>query len=173
MIVLWGGTIGALATLLAGASVAAAMSIKAKKRPQRGRTAGTAQPSLRLKLNLHSRWVWELVDGDRHVINSSEQEFATRRDCELDAKRHGFRPVLKSAIELTKLRQKVGLSQAEFWERVGVTQSGGSRYEQGRLVKKPIRMLLALAYGTETERRRVVQELEKVREHGGENENRR
>jgi len=67
----------------------------------------------------------------------------------------------------------VGLSQAEFWERVGVTQSGGSRYEQGRLVKKPIRMLLALAYGSETERRRVVQELEKVREHGGENENRR
>ena len=140
------------------------MSFKAKKTPRRGGNPDSiAGTRLRLRLNLHVRWVWELVDADNHVVNGCPEDFATRRECELDAKRHGFRPVLKSAMELTNMRRKVGLSQTEFWERVGVTQSGGSRYEQGRLVRKPLRMLLALAYGSEKERERVVRQLAKRR----------
>ena len=30
------------------------------------------------------------------------------------------------------LRQRMGLNQQQFWAAVGVTQSGGSRYESGR-----------------------------------------
>jgi DNA-binding transcriptional regulator YiaG len=140
------------------------MSFKAKKTPHAVDASDSiSRTRLRLRLNLHVRWVWELVDGDNHIVNCSSEDFATRRECELDAKRHGFRPVLRSAVELTKMRQKVGLSQTDFWERVGVTQSGGSRYEQGRVIRKPLRMLLMLAYGSEKERERVVRQLAKLR----------
>ncbi len=33
-------------------------------------------------------------------------------------------------------------NQSEFWSRFGVTQSGGSRYESGRSVPKPVRLLM-------------------------------
>lgn len=45
------------------------------------------------------------------------------------------------------IRNVTGLNQCEFWQRVGVTQSGGSRYENGRSVPKPMQMLLTIAYG--------------------------
>ncbi len=45
-----------------------------------------------------------------------------------------------------ELREKLGLNQQEFWERVGVTQSGGSRYEAGRRLPKPVVELLRLCY---------------------------
>lgn len=35
-------------------------------------------------------------------------------------------------------------NQSEFWRRFGVTQSGGSRYESGRSVPKPVRLLMTL-----------------------------
>ncbi len=41
-------------------------------------------------------------------------------------------------------RQKAGINQSTFWSRYGVTQSGGSRYESGRNMPKPLRMLIAL-----------------------------
>lgn len=44
------------------------------------------------------------------------------------------------------LRRKTGLNQLEFWSAVGVTQSGGSRYESGRNMPKPVRELLRLVY---------------------------
>ena len=31
-----------------------------------------------------------------------------------------------------EIRHRLGLNQQEFWGRIGVTQSGGSRYESGR-----------------------------------------
>jgi DNA-binding transcriptional regulator YiaG len=45
-------------------------------------------------------------------------------------------------------RQRHSLNQTAFWSRVGVTQSGGSRYESGRNVPKPVQLLLQLTYGT-------------------------
>ena len=48
---------------------------------------------------------------------------------------------------VTALRARLKVGQTEFWERVGITQSGGSRYERGgRVIPKTIQMLLALAY---------------------------
>lgn len=44
------------------------------------------------------------------------------------------------------LRQQLGLNQQEFWAAVGVTQSGGSRYETGRNIPKPVRELLRLVH---------------------------
>ncbi|MXS85712.1 transcriptional regulator [Nitrosomonas sp. HPC101] len=45
-----------------------------------------------------------------------------------------------------EIRQKLGLNQQEFWGKVGVTQSGGSRYESGREMPKAVRELLRLVH---------------------------
>lgn len=41
-------------------------------------------------------------------------------------------------------RKKDGVNQKDFWVRYGVTQSGGSRYESGRNIPKPLSLLLWL-----------------------------
>ncbi|HOB00123.1 MAG TPA: helix-turn-helix domain-containing protein [Casimicrobium huifangae] len=45
-----------------------------------------------------------------------------------------------------EIRQKLGLNQEEFWQKIGVTQSGGSRYEAGRDMPKPVTELLRLVH---------------------------
>ena len=45
-----------------------------------------------------------------------------------------------------EIRRKLRLNQQEFWSRIGVTQSGGSRYESGRTMPKPVRQLLRLVH---------------------------
>ena len=45
-----------------------------------------------------------------------------------------------------KLRTEIGVSQAEFWRYLGVTQSGGSRYESGRNMPAPVQRLYWLIY---------------------------
>ena len=45
-----------------------------------------------------------------------------------------------------QIRQRLSMNQQEFWARVGVTQSGGSRYESGRKMPKPVRELLRLVH---------------------------
>lgn len=44
------------------------------------------------------------------------------------------------------IRRKLGLNQEQFWTKIGVTQSGGSRYESGREMPKPVRELLRLVH---------------------------
>lgn len=44
------------------------------------------------------------------------------------------------------IRQRLGLNQQEFWGMIGVTQSGGSRYESGRNMPKPVQQLLRLVH---------------------------
>ena len=44
------------------------------------------------------------------------------------------------------LRRRLGLNQQEFWSAIGVTQSGGSRYETGRSMPKPVCELLRLVH---------------------------
>ena len=44
------------------------------------------------------------------------------------------------------IRRKLGLNQSEFWGNIGVTQSGGSRYESGRNMPRPVRELLRLVH---------------------------
>jgi hypothetical protein len=40
--------------------------------------------------------------------------------------------IFSSSEEIKAFRQKHGMNQSQFWGRVGVTQSGGSRYESER-----------------------------------------
>jgi len=46
--------------------------------------------------------------------------------------------------DLADFRNKMGLNQSDFWSRYGVTQSGGSRYEAGRNIPAPLKLLLRL-----------------------------
>jgi Helix-turn-helix. len=62
-------------------------------------------------------------------------------------------PALKfgSPEVIKEYRRKNGLNQSEFWSRVGVTQSGGSRYESGRNIPRPVQLLLQLTYSTDAQ----------------------
>lgn len=61
------------------------------------------------------------------------------------------RPTLKltTGTAVKAVRFKRNENQAEFWSRLGVTQSGGSRYESGRSIPKPVQLLLQITYGTD------------------------
>ena len=54
----------------------------------------------------------------------------------------------KNGAFVLALRRRLGLKQSEFWPRLGLTQSTGSRLENGnRTINRSIRMLISLAYG--------------------------
>ncbi len=48
--------------------------------------------------------------------------------------------------DVREIRRKLGMNQQQFWSTLGVTQSGGSRYESGRNMPKPVRELLRLVH---------------------------
>jgi|SRR6185369_8160830 len=50
------------------------------------------------------------------------------------------------AADPRAVRRKLGLNQQDFWSRIGVTQSGGSRYESGRRMPKPVLELLRVVH---------------------------
>ncbi len=56
-------------------------------------------------------------------------------------------PETITGTKALEIRKAKGMNQAKFWAPLGVTQSGGSRYEAGRNMPKPVRLLLAIAYG--------------------------
>ena len=53
------------------------------------------------------------------------------------------------------IRRKLGLNQQQFWSKIGVTQSGGSRYESGRNMPRPVRELLRLVHVEQIDIQRV------------------
>ena len=52
----------------------------------------------------------------------------------------------KTPEQLLALRHSLNLGQRAFWLRLGVTQSGGSRYENGRPLPVAVGMLLDTVY---------------------------
>lgn len=58
--------------------------------------------------------------------------------------------------EIRAFRKKNGMKQLEFWQRISVTQSGGSRYENGRNIPEPVRLLLHLAYAPDDRAQRML-----------------
>lgn len=58
-------------------------------------------------------------------------------------------------IEPREIRRKLGLNQQQFWSKIGVTQSGGSRYESGRNMPKPVRELLRLVHVEQIDLQRI------------------
>ena len=57
------------------------------------------------------------------------------------------------------MRKKLNVNQSEFWSRVGLGQSAGSRYESGRNIPRPVQMLLRIAYGTKAQAAKQVEAL--------------
>lgn len=49
--------------------------------------------------------------------------------------------------DLADFRRQLGLNQGDFWSRYGVTQSAGSRYETGRSLPMPLKLLVRLHLG--------------------------
>lgn len=49
-----------------------------------------------------------------------------------------------------KHRATNGMTQTKFWSQYGISQSGGCRYERGRQIPLPVRMLIALETGMAT-----------------------
>ena len=69
---------------------------------------------------------------------------------------------IETGKEAKLLRSTLGMNQSEFWSRISVTQSGGSRYESGRNLPKPVRVLLHLAYSPEKQATAMLRHLRKV-----------
>lgn len=49
-------------------------------------------------------------------------------------------------LSTRELRLQLGMTQTDFWDRVGVTQSGGSRYENGSNMPWPVRELVRIVH---------------------------
>ncbi|MBV1776324.1 helix-turn-helix domain-containing protein [Burkholderiaceae bacterium DAT-1] len=77
--------------------------------------------------------------------------------------------IFEKVINPRDVRRRLGLNQQEFWTRIGVTQSGGSRYESGRNMPKPVRELLRLVHVEQIDLSKVCKEdfeiIDYLREH--------
>ena len=58
----------------------------------------------------------------------------------------GRRKVVIDGEYVQKRRAESGMNQCAFWSQFKVTQSGGSRYESGRNIPRPLQMLIWLRY---------------------------
>jgi transcriptional regulator with XRE-family HTH domain len=66
--------------------------------------------------------------------------------------------LLDKVINPREIRRKLGLNQQDFWTKIGVTQSGGSRYESGRKMPKPVKELLRLVHVEQLDLSRIKKE---------------
>ena len=57
------------------------------------------------------------------------------------------------------IRAKRAENQVEFWSRVSVSQSSGSRFESGMPMPRPVQTLFQIAYGTQRERNDALRSL--------------
>lgn len=72
---------------------------------------------------------------------------------------------LLELINPREIRRRLGMNQEQFWTRIGVTQSGGSRYESGRTMPKPVRQLLRLVHVERIDLGRVKKEDFEIIDH--------
>jgi transcriptional regulator with XRE-family HTH domain len=61
----------------------------------------------------------------------------------------------EKSVNPREIRLRLGLNQQEFWGRIGVTQSGGSRYESGRAMPKPVQELLRIVHVDQIDVRKI------------------
>jgi len=61
--------------------------------------------------------------------------------------------------DIRDLRNRMRVRQSDFWQRIFVTQSGGSRYEAGRTIPKQVLLLIHLAYAKTVDAERLLNEL--------------
>lgn len=68
-------------------------------------------------------------------------------------------------IDVREIRRKLGMNQSQFWSKIGVTQSGGSRYESGRNIPRPVQALLRLVHVEQIDINKVKREDFEVAEY--------
>lgn len=61
-------------------------------------------------------------------------------------------------VDVRDLRKGLGLNQQQFWSKIGVTQSGGSRYESGRNIPRPVQELLRVVHFEQIDLKHVKRE---------------
>ena len=61
-------------------------------------------------------------------------------------------------VDAREIRRKLGMNQQQFWAKLGVTQSGGSRYESGRNMPRPVQHLLRLVHVEQIDIQKVKRE---------------
>lgn len=52
--------------------------------------------------------------------------------------------IRKHLAHVASARRQNGVNQSAYWNPLGVSQSGGSRYESEREIPRPVELLLAL-----------------------------
>ncbi len=63
-----------------------------------------------------------------------------------------FSPLNGGAVRV--YRQSLRQTQAQFWGQLGVTQSGGARYEGGRVMPRPVLALVRVVHPALSEAKR-------------------
>ena len=58
------------------------------------RSVSLDETRLVLRRNMQSKWIWVLLTSDSHIVNRSDGDFDTQRECTLDASRNGFRATI-------------------------------------------------------------------------------
>lgn len=59
------------------------------------------------------------------------------------------RLIFQTGRDALNLRRELKRNQTDFWGQLNISQSGGSRYESGRVMPEQVVLLLHLVYGTE------------------------
>lgn len=62
----------------------------------------------------------------------------------------------QTTADVVRIRNRLGLTQTQFWKTLGVSQSAGSRYETGAAIPEATRMLLTIVYGSEEQSANLV-----------------
>ena len=68
--------------------------------------------------------------------------------------------------DVRALRRASGLSQTDFWRRYGVTQSAGSRFENGRAMSVSVQILVLLDAFGYVDKSKLVEAVKFVEEGG-------
>ena len=55
----------------------------------RGIPEALVNPKLAVRRNMRSRFIWELLSRDGHVVNSCDGDFASLGECHADAEARG------------------------------------------------------------------------------------
>lgn len=76
----------------------------------------------------------------RRIIGGHRREKMTKKMPRL---------IFQTGRDALNLRRELKRNQTDFWGQLNISQSGGSRYESGRVMPEQVVLLLHLVYGTE------------------------
>ena len=63
--------------------------MNALRRGRSGIPEALVNPKLAVRRNMRSRFIWELLSEDGHVVNRSDDDFETFEGCQADAEARG------------------------------------------------------------------------------------